>query len=913
MRRAILLSLSLLAAELGLVVLAIWGLVHPPRLTSAVNMGLALGCFFGAAVVLAALSARYVGGLRRLIEHRRKRPAVPGLAPLHDLRRSLATQAALGCLVVAASAAVFASLLAQLTRWTAMGIAASVAAATSAAAVVEMWRPALLGRLLGELAGGRRETGGSRWQRQTLTWDLLWTGVATGAAGMLAVALFIRFFIPLRLSLRHLLVAYFPATILAVAGLWLLASFRLMRPLRRYLVARSRGSTATEPKLAVHAYRAVQVLPYTLAGAKICAFLLAGLLLFVEGVWLFGLDRESAVLMTGATALSSFAAALYEAFWHRATLRPVLAELAATHRLDIAEVRSPLSVRVKMFAGFGMVLFFACAISIFWSFLQVRNLAVEFVQKQSSLKAEHLVDRLRTQDKISGPVQPTDVVGLLGQLAGAGEEVYWYLPPSGPAERFGSPDRRIPSLPFVVRTRMRRTQGGVLRLGNLGLAGAYMRIHVRGRDLGSVAVLYPEQTRRGAMPRPQTAVLALFFLVLFGLCTGIVALIAADLSAPLRALEKRAGEMAQGELRRPVVTGAEADEVGRLAFALDDMRRSLEEQIRTVEELNVSLEEKVAQRTSDLARANDDLREALDSLTSAQDRLVRSEKLASIGQLVAGVAHELNNPVNAVFNCIGPLESSLRTLGSLYGLGSVGSGSSPEPTEDTGDMRLSATVAPGDPGDKAIAELTEDAQGMLRVIRSGAERIQRIVSALSSYARPGGEDAAPVDLNAIVNETLDLAVALLAEVQVVRDLDVLPAVTGHAGQLGQVLMNLVANAAQAVAGLEDARITVRTRHLGDRVEVRVSDNGPGVPEGLRARIFDPFFTTKDVGKGTGLGLSISHEIVVGHGGTLELCASEPRGATFVVSLRAGSEPPSAEDGTGPIASSSASGGDAQAG
>jgi len=858
LRRAILLSLSLLAIELGLVGLAVWALVRPPGLERGVVLGLALACLVGVAVALSALAARFLGGLARLVRQV-DREAAPGrLAVLHELRRGLAVQAGLGCLVVATGSAVFAALVAQLVTWSTVGVVATVTVATCVAGMVEVWRPAVLGRLLRELAGAEPGGRSTEWRHQTLSWDLLGPGVATGAAGVLAVALFIHFFIPLRLPLRHILVAYFPITILVVAGLWLLASLRLMRPLRQYLAARARGAGVTQPQLAVRAYRAVQILPYTLGAAKICAFMVAGLLLYMEGVWLFGVDRESATLMTGATVLSTFAAALYEAFWHRATLRSVLADLAATHRLDIAEVRSPLSVRVKMFGGFGLVLFFACAISIFWSFVQVRNLAVEFVQKQSRLKAENLVDRLRTQDKISGPVQPADVVGLLGQLAGAGEEVYWYLPPSGPAERFGAPDRRIPSLPFVVRTRMRRTSSGVLRLGNLGLVGAFMRIYVRGRDLGSVAVLYPEQTRRQTTPRPQTAALGLFFLVLFGLCTGIVALIASDLSAPLRALEKRAEEMAQGELRRPVVTGAEADEVGRLAFALDDMRRSLAEQIRTVEELNVSLEEKVTQRTSDLARANEDLREAVTSLTRAQDQLVRSEKLASIGQLVAGVAHELNNPINAVSNCIDPLETSLEGLVT--------------------------SAEAGDPEGAAWSEGVQDVQGMLRVIRSGTGRIQRIVSALSSYARTDGEGAVPVDLDAVMEETLEIAVHLLAEVEVQRDLAAPDPVRGDPGQLGQVFMNLVANAAQAVAGRPDARILVQSRRVGDRVDVVVSDNGPGVPDALRARIFDPFFTTKEVGEGTGLGLPISHEIVVSHGGSLELVAGEAPGATFVVSL-----------------------------
>ncbi|MFH2005315.1 MAG: ATP-binding protein [bacterium] len=854
LRRAILLSLSLLSAELGVAGLAVWALTREPLAWRGAIVGLVAACVLGVVAAFVALSVRFFGGLRRLVDQVGEAPATLELAELHELRRGLATQAALRCLVAATGSAVFAALLAQLTSLSSRSVVGLVTTTACAVGVVEAWRPALLGRLLRDLADTVSDDHGAQWRRQTLRWDLVWTGIATGAAGVFAVALFIHFFIPLRLDLKHMLLTYFPITIAVVAGLWLVASLRLMRPLRQY---HQRGEDHL-PELVQRVFRAVQILPYTLAGAKVLAFIAAGMLLYVEGVWLFGIDRESATLMTGATILATVAAALYEAFWHRATLRATLSEIAGAHRLDIEQVRSPLSLRVKMFGGFGLVLFFACAISIFWSFVQVRNLAVAFVQKQSKLKAEALVDRLRTQDKISGPVQSADVVGLLGQLAGAGEEVYWYLPPAGPAEGFGAHERRIPSPPFVVRSRMRRHASGVLRLGDLGLVGAYMRIRVGPRDLGSVAVLYPDQTRRPS-PGPQTSALALFFLALFGLCTGIVALIASDLSAPLRALEKRAGEMAKGDLQRPVVTGAEADEVGRLAFALDDMRRSLEEQIRTVEELNVGLEEKVHQRTSDLAQANEDLREAVESLTRAQDQLVRSEKLASIGQLVAGIAHELNNPINAVGNCIDPLEASLRAF--------------VEPTSD--------------PGDRAGENVVEDVRGMLGVIRNGTRRIQRIVSALSSYARTDGEGAEPVDLRGVIDETLEIAAHLLADIAVERDYAELERVTGNVGQLGQVFMNLVANAAQALTGRENPRIRVITRRRGEWIEAVVSDNGPGVPPELRARIFDPFFTTKEVGQGTGLGLSLSHEIVVNHGGTLEIESSESVGATFVVRLPAG--------------------------
>ena len=861
LRRAIALNLFLLVAELALSGVAVWGLVRLPLDGRGVVVGLAIACIAGVLVTFGVLGWRFLAGVRREIARVRDDANALDLAALRELRRGLGVQAGLRCLVAAAGSGVFAVLAARFTPISTTGLLGIISAVTCGVGVVEVWRPSVVGRVLDGLVqrSGAAEAVGA-WRRETLSWNLIWTGVSTGAAGVLVVTLFIHYFVPLPHGQTVLLVAYFPVSMALVAGLWLLFSLRLMRPLRSYLSA-TVNETRPEVRagLAVKAYRAVQVLPYTLAGAKTLAFITAALLLYVEGVGLFGVDRETATLMMGATILSTFAAALYEAFWHRTTLRTMLAEIAAAHRLDVAQIRSPLSLRVKMFGGFGLVLFFACAISIFWSFVQVRNLAVAFVQKQSKLKAEGLVERLRTQDKIRGPVRPADVMGLLGQLAGAGEEVYWYLPPSGPAERFAAPRRDSPSLPFVVRTRMRRYQSGVLRLGDLGLVGAFLRIRIGRSDLGSVAVLYPDQTRQHPAEGPQTTALALFFLTLLGLCTGIVALIASDLSAPLQALEKRAGEMARGDLQRPVVIGAEADEVGRLAFALDDMRRSLEEQIRTVEELNIGLEEKVGQRTSALARANEDLREAVASLTRAQDQLVRSEKLASIGQLVAGVAHELNNPINAVGNCIDPLEGSLQKL-------------------------VGETEATSRAGRDDRAHLVDDIQGMLRVIRNGTHRIQRIVLALSNYARTDGERVEAVAINAVIDETLEIAGHLLADVQVDRSYERLALVSGNSGQLGQVFMNLVANAAHAVARAPAPNIRISTQQTEGWVEVAVSDNGPGIDAALRARIFDPFFTTKEVGQGTGLGLAISHEIVANHGGTLELDASAVQGATFLVRL-----------------------------
>ncbi len=139
------------------------------------------------------------------------------------------------------------------------------------------------------------------------------------------------------------------------------------------------------------------------------------------------------------------------------------------------------------------------------------------------------------------------------------------------------------------------------------------------------------------------------------LALGLVVFIVRDMVMPVVALEERSDEMARGELARPVPPAGEADEIGRLSFAFEEMRRALRDKLRSTESLNIDLEREVRRRTEVLEQRNRELHDALEKLRRAQDDLIRSEKLASMGRLVAGIAHEINNPVNAVINTLGPL------------------------------------------------------------------------------------------------------------------------------------------------------------------------------------------------------------------------------------------------------------------
>jgi signal transduction histidine kinase len=336
------------------------------------------------------------------------------------------------------------------------------------------------------------------------------------------------------------------------------------------------------------------------------------------------------------------------------------------------------------------------------------------------------------------------------------------------------------------------------------------------------------------------------------LAAGLVLLAVRDVVVPLRALEDRSGEMSKGQLARPVPPWGEADELGRLAVIFEEMRRSLRDRLRSTESINVDLEREVRRRTEALEQRNAELHDALEKLRRAQDNLVRSEKLASMGRLVAGIAHEINNPVNAVINSLGPLAEAV------------------------------GRIAAAEPGD-SVAKLAAEASEILAVVQRGAARTKSIVQALHGYARGDESVEREVFLARSVEDTLGLLQHRLRHVQIVKEVDPDARIRGFPGQVDQVLMNLLTNAAQAM-GDRGGTIRVSTQSRDGRVLLIVSDDGPGIPADVLPRIFDPFFTTKDVGEGSGLGLSIVHGIVERHGGHIEVDSKPGQGTTFTVSF-----------------------------
>lgn len=257
---------------------------------------------------------------------------------------------------------------------------------------------------------------------------------------------------------------------------------------------------------------------------------------------------------------------------------------------------------------------------------------------------------------------------------------------------------------------------------------------------------------------------------------------------------------------------------------------------------------------------------------TAEDRMASSERLESIGRLAAGVAHEINTPIQFLNDSVSFIREGVKELLEHI------------------DALRAAMPAPPAP-DENVEELRKDMPPALERMADGLSRIALIVGSMRDFANADQNEMSAFDLNRSIASALVIANSEFKHVaELTTDFQPLPQITGHSGQINRVVLNLVVNAAHAIADVvKDSgtrgQITVCTRVEHDDVVVSVGDTGGGIPENIRGRIFDPFFTTKDVGRGTGQGLSIARNFIVkGHGGTLEFETLLGKGTTFYVRL-----------------------------
>lgn len=289
-----------------------------------------------------------------------------------------------------------------------------------------------------------------------------------------------------------------------------------------------------------------------------------------------------------------------------------------------------------------------------------------------------------------------------------------------------------------------------------------------------------------------------------------------------------------------------------------------------------SLEAMVEERTARLTQANQALHAQMAERKQLEAQLVQSEKLASIGQLAAGVAHEINNPIGYIFSNFGTLDGYLAELFSVLAAHEAAQGGAPEAA-----ARLAALRAKVD-----VDFLREDVPALMQESREGIGRVRRIVQDLKDFSHvDSAQEWQRVDIHPGIDSTLNIVASEVRyKADVVKAYDRLPEIECLASQLNQVVMNLVVNAAHAM-GPQRGTITVRTGDGGDgTVWFEVADTGSGIAPEVLPRIFDPFFTTKPVGQGTGLGLSLSYGIVQKHGGRIVVQSVVGRGTTFRVVL-----------------------------
>jgi signal transduction histidine kinase/ActR/RegA family two-component response regulator len=335
----------------------------------------------------------------------------------------------------------------------------------------------------------------------------------------------------------------------------------------------------------------------------------------------------------------------------------------------------------------------------------------------------------------------------------------------------------------------------------------------------SYVLLSSSEQRLSALEQTRTMLLGLSAVGIL-VSAGVIAFFVRRITQPLVELRDSAEAIGRGDFSRRLERFPN-DESGDLAVAFNQM-------------------------TSNLQSSRAELERAMQQVKTTQEQLIQSEKLSAVGQFVAGVAHELNNPLTAVVGFSELLQST---------------------------------------------QADERTRTFLDRIAKSAHRCHKIVQSLLSFARQYTPERKPIDLHTVIDEVLEIMAYELrtSDITIVREFAPnLPRIVADPHQLQQVFVNILSNARQAIEPVRrEGRIIVRTQVAGDRVVVEFQDNGPGIRADHLARIFDPFFTTKPVGKGTGLGLSLCYGIIQEHGGKITARSEPGQGATFAIDLPVG--------------------------
>ncbi|MEI8388895.1 MAG: ATP-binding protein [bacterium] len=357
--------------------------------------------------------------------------------------------------------------------------------------------------------------------------------------------------------------------------------------------------------------------------------------------------------------------------------------------------------------------------------------------------------------------------------------------------------------------------------------------------------------------------LSLVFII-FGFCAAFI--LAKNVTGPIIKLVEGAEEFSQGNLKYRTDVKSD-DEIGLLSKAFNDMADKLSD-------LYNSLEQKVLDRTHDLSKINIQLKRANKEIKDTQSMIVHNEKMRSLGQLVAGVAHELNNPINFIYGNLLHLKKYSNDFIEIINKYEAIQKQFPEDKfKEVEKLKQ----------DLEYDFIVEDLELLLKSCYDGAERSKQIIIDLKNFSRLDEAQIKEVDIHEGIDSALNILESKYkGRVTINKQYGMIPNVMCYAGQINQVFMNILDNATQAIEG--DGNIYIRTKIEDQNVIIEFEDTGAGIAEDVIPKIFDPFFTTKPVGEGTGLGLSICYKIIRSHNGKMEVESEKGKGTKFIIEI-----------------------------
>ncbi len=389
------------------------------------------------------------------------------------------------------------------------------------------------------------------------------------------------------------------------------------------------------------------------------------------------------------------------------------------------------------------------------------------------------------------------------------------------------------------------------------------------------------------MERTSKRVTCVILIAIVLIFVGQFFLIMLPLINSLDKLQKGASAIAAGKLNYRLNIRTK-DELEQLANEFNLMTEKLTESYTEIIERSgelIKLNQNLKHEISDRTQAQAELEQILNELKSTQAQLIQTEKMSSLGQMVAGVAHEINNPVSFVYGNINHVNQYIEDILELLELYQQ---EFPEPGDNI-EEKLE---------DMDLDFVKEDLPKILASMKMGATRIREIVLSLRNFSRLDEADMKEVDIHEGIESTLLILQNRLkskpnrTEIEIIKNYNQLPKVECYPGQLNQTFMNIINNAIDVLEegrdklDMQDPQICIHTQLINNKtIAVRIADNGIGMTEKVKNKLFDPFFTTKPVGKGTGLGLSITYQIIVEkHQGKL-CCESEPgKGTEFIIEI-----------------------------